>query len=95
VCSLVLQVVTGFRVKVVLLAIFILLLHTASFAALTGLVRSQMAYMKDMEAAGQVLDLLHRVITYATVLEAAQRGYGFTQADVPALAKEMRTAVEK
>jgi hypothetical protein len=92
---LVLQVVTGFRVKMVLLAAFILLLHTASFAALMGLVRSQMSYMKDMGAAGEVMDLLHRVITYATVLEAAQRGYGFSQAEIPVLAKDMRVTIKK
>jgi hypothetical protein len=79
----------------VLLAAFILVLHTASFAALMGLVRTQMAYKTDMGAAGEVMDALHRVLTYATVLEAAQRGYGFTQADIPALAEDMRASVDR
>lgn len=79
----------------VLLAAFILVLHTGSFAALMGLVRSQVAYETDMGAAGEVMDALHRVLTYATVLEAAERGYGFTQADIPALAEEMRTSINR
>jgi hypothetical protein len=91
----VLQVVTGFRVKVVLLAVFILVLHTASFAALMGLVRVQVSYKTDMGAAGEVADALHRVLTYATVLEAAQRGYGFTQTDIPLLAAEMRASIDR
>lgn len=88
-----LQVVTGFRFKVVLLAFGILLLHIGSFAAIVGYVGKSSSYLTELSAAGTVLDQMHRTATLSLVLEAAQRGYGFLSADTAIYAEQLQDSL--
>lgn len=90
-----LQVVTGFRTKVVLLAFAMVLVHIASFSTLMGMVQFGISYMTDLAAAGEVLDSMYRTCTLSLVLEAAQREYGFTSADTAPYAAEMATTIDR
>lgn len=84
-----LQVVTGFRLKVVLLAFGILVLHVGSFAAIVGYMNTATSYLQDLTAAGTIMDVVNRAATLGLVLEAAQRSYGFLPSDTAQYAAEL------
>ena len=44
---------------------------------------------QDINAGGSTIDLLHRSLTDARILEAAQRGYGYSSTDLPAFASDL------
>jgi hypothetical protein len=91
-----LQTVVGFRFKVIVLAAAIMAMHMGAFAALMGLMGKQDTYMTEVAAAGEVLDVMHRVTSLSLVLEAAQRGYGgFAAADIPKYAAEMEVDLNR
>lgn len=41
------------------------------------------------------MDVLHRACAYSRVLEAAQRGYGYTTADIPSYGAELTTLIDR
>jgi hypothetical protein len=83
------QVVVGFRFKVIILVVAIGIIHMAAFGALVGFLSKQYTYLDEVEAAGTVLDLVHRTASLSVALEAAQRGHGFAVGNVPKYAAEM------
>lgn len=94
------QVVVGFRYKVILLVAVMFIVHMGAFGALVGFLGKQATYLDEMEAAGEVVDLVHRIASLSVVLEAAQRGYGLAAGDIATYAAEMeinynRWAVER
>jgi hypothetical protein len=90
-----LQVVVSFRFKVILLVLAICVIHLAAFSVLVGFLSKQYTYLDEVEAAGDVLDLVHRVSTLSVVLEAAQRGQGFAAGNIPRYAAEMEEAYNR
>jgi len=90
-----LQVVTGFRYKLILLALAILMLHVASFSVILSFIAKQHTYLKELGAAGEVMNLMQRIDTLSLVLEAAQRKFFFSPADVPTYAAEMAEMIAR
>lgn len=84
-----LQVVVSFRFRVILLVAAICIVHLGAFGALLAFISKQDSMLDDVEAAGDVVDLVHRIAGLAVVLDAAGRGYGFAAADLPKYAAEM------
>jgi hypothetical protein len=84
-----LQVVVSFRFRVVLLVAAICIVHLGAFGALLAFISKQDSMLDNVEAAGDVVDLVHRIAGLAVVLDAAGRGYGFAAADLPKYAAEM------
>lgn len=84
-----LQVVIGFRFKVILLVVAICMVHMGAFGALLAFVAKQDVYLSEVAASGEVVDVLHRVAALSVVLEAAQRSYGLQTADIPLYAAEL------
>lgn len=83
------QVVVAFRYKVILLVMAIGIIHLAAFGVLVGFLSKQYTYLDEVEAAGDVLDLVHRTASLSVALEAAQRGVGFAIGAIPKYAAEM------
>jgi hypothetical protein len=84
-----LQVVVGFRFKVIILVGIICLVHMGAFGALLGFLGKQDTYLDEVFAAGDVVDKMHRTASLSLVLEAAQSGYGFAAGDIAKYAAEM------
>lgn len=89
------QVVTGFRFKVLMVVAFIIVLHIGSFGAIVGYIAKATSYLTDLTAAGDVVDYMHRTATLSLVLEAAQRGYGFLPSDTAKYAEQMKDLISK
>lgn len=90
-----LQVVVAFRFKVILLVLAIGVIHLAAFGVLVGFLSKQYTYLDEVEAAGDVLDLVHRVSSLSVALEAAQRGQGFAAGAIPKYAAEMEESYNR
>lgn len=89
------QVVLGFRFKVIVLIAAICIIHMGAFGAFLGFIGKQDAYVDEVAAAGEVLDTVHRIASLSLVLEAAQRGYGFTSSDTPTYAAELEISYNR
>jgi hypothetical protein len=85
------QVVVGFRFKVILLVAVMCCVHMGAFGAILGFVGKQDGYLDEVEAVGEAADILHRIATLSLVLEAAGRGYGFVAGDIATYAAELET----
>lgn len=90
-----LQVVVAFRFKVILLVLAIGVIHLAAFGVLVGFLSKQYTYLDEVEAAGDVLGLVHRVASLSVALEAAQRGQGFAAGAIPKYAAEMEESYNR
>lgn len=87
-----LQVITSFRMRVLLLTLCVLLLHAGGFATLISYLTQQEVSLTEVSAAGSVMDALHRIATLSLVLDAAERGHGFSAADVNKYVAELEDA---
>ena len=63
-----------FRTRMVAMALAVLLLHAAAYGVVAVLLGAQAGHLRDIDAAGNIGDALHRALGYARVIEAAQRG---------------------
>ena len=51
--------------------------------------------MLSLPVLGEVISVLHRACSYARVLEAAQKGYGYTSADMASYAGMLTKQVDR
>jgi hypothetical protein len=90
-----LQTVMGFRIKVIVLSLAIMAVHMGAFGAVLGFISKQSTLMGDVAAAGEAVDVMHRVASLTLVLDAAERGYGFGAADTKRYAVELDTEMSR
>lgn len=90
-----LQTVVSFRLRMIVLALVIMVVHMGAFGAVMGFLEKQDNLMDEVAAAGEVLDTMHRIASLTVMLEAAQRGAYFQPSNTASLATDLGSAIDR